>query len=75
MKNLSFQIRRVENNNLVMLLAAENKGKATLTIMLTDDLVEKRLDTRVLIKESLKRSKGSGGGQRFLQQLEVLLME
>ena len=64
MKNLSFQIRS-ENNNLVMLLAAENKGKATLTIMLTDDLVEKRLDARVLIKEVSKEIKGSGGGQPF----------
>mgnify|MGYP001453388617 CR=1 FL=1 len=64
MKNLSFQIRS-ENNNLVMLLVAENKGKATLTIMLTDDLVEKRLDARILIKEVSKEINGSGGGQPF----------
>ena len=64
MKNLSFQIRS-ENNNLVMLLAAENKGKSTLTIMLTDDLLEKGLDARILIKEVSKEISGSGGGQPF----------
>ena len=58
-----------------MLLAAENKGKSTLTIMLTDDLVEKGLDARILIKEVSKEISGSGGGQPFLQQLEVLLKE
>ena len=64
MKNLSFQIRS-ENNNLVMLLAAENKGKAILTIMLTDDLLAKRLNARDLIQEVSKEINGSGGGQSF----------
>jgi len=65
MKSLSFNLRKSENN-LVMLLALESDNKAILTLMITDDLIQdKNLDASTLIKEISTEIKGSGGGQAF----------
>jgi len=65
MKSLSFNLRKSENN-LVMLLALESDNKAILTLMITDDLIQdKNMDASNLIKIIATEIKGSGGGQTF----------
>jgi len=65
MKSLSFNLRKSENN-LVMLLASESDNKALLTLMLTDDLIQdKNMDASTLIKSIATEIQGSGGGQAF----------
>ena len=63
MKNVSFQLRKEEN--LVVLLASRVDSKALLSFMLTDDLFDKGMDARVMIKDIAKEINGSGGGQPF----------
>ncbi len=63
MKNVSFQLRK--ENNLAMVLAAKVSGRALLTIMLTDDLVDKGLNASTIILEIAKEIDGAGGGQSF----------
>ena len=64
MKNLSFKLRGKEEN-LIMMLIAEKSDKVLLTIMITDDLVDKGLNASILIREVSKEVKGGGGGQSF----------
>jgi alanyl-tRNA synthetase len=64
MKNLSFKLRSKEEN-LIMMLIAEKSDKVLLTIMITDDLVDKGFNASILIREVSKEVKGSGGGQSF----------
>ncbi|MBT7725880.1 MAG: alanine--tRNA ligase [Flavobacteriales bacterium] len=65
MKSLSFNLRKSENN-LVMLLASESNNKVILTLMITDDLIQdKNMDASTLIKDLSTEIKGSGGGQSF----------
>ena len=48
-----------------MMLIAEKSDKVLLTIMITDDLVDKGLNASILIREVSKEVKGGGGGQSF----------
>ena len=65
MKSLSFNLRKSENN-LVMLLASESNNKVILTLMITDDLIQdKDMNASTLIKSIATEIKGSGGGQTF----------
>ncbi|MDG1718719.1 MAG: alanine--tRNA ligase [Flavobacteriales bacterium] len=65
MKSLSFNLRKSENN-LVILLASESDNKVILTLMITDDLLQdKNMDASTLIKDLSTEIKGSGGGQSF----------
>ena len=65
MKSLSFNLRKSENN-LVILLASESDNKVILTLMITDDLIQdKNMDASTLIKDLSTEIKGSGGGQSF----------
>ena len=49
MKDISFKFKKSESN-LLMMLVSENNGKVVITIMITDDLVEKGIDAGNLIK-------------------------
>jgi alanyl-tRNA synthetase len=64
MKNLSFKLRGKEEN-LIMMLIAEKSDKVFLTIMITDDLVDKGLNASIMIREVSKEVNGGGGGQSF----------
>ena len=65
MMSISFNLRRSETN-LVMLLASKSNNKIILTIMVTDDLVQKgKLDASSLIGDIATEIGGSGGGQPF----------
>ena len=62
MKNIAFKLKK--QDNLLVLLASENEGKANLMIMITDDLLkDKNLNAKALINEISPLINGGGGGQ------------
>ena len=64
-KDLAYAIKK-EVDNLFLVIGGEYEGKASLTIMIAENLVkEKGLDARVIIKETAKEINGGGGGQDF----------
>ena len=63
LKSISFSLRKEEN--LALVLGAKSGDKALLSVMLTDDLVEKGLDASVIIREIAQEINGGGGGQPF----------
>ena len=63
MKNISFKLRK--EKNMALVLASTSGGKALLSVMLTDDLIEKGLDAVIIIKRISKAISGGGGGQAF----------
>lgn len=65
MKDLAFQLKK-EVKDLFLILGAELDGKASLAIMISDNLVkEKDLNACDIIKIIAKEIKGGGGGQSF----------
>jgi len=64
-KDLSFQIK-AQVDNLFMVIAAEIKGKPSLSIIISDNLVtEKKLNAGNIVREIAKEINGGGGGQPF----------
>ncbi len=64
-KNLSFELRN-QFNDLFMILASESEGKATLTLVLGDQIVaDKSLNAGKMIRELAIHIQGGGGGQQF----------
>ena len=63
-KNLSFELKR-EHPSLICVLATEKEGKALLSVMIGDSLVEKGLNAKTIINELAKEIQGGGGGQVF----------
>jgi len=64
-KDLSFELRN-QVDNLFMVLGAEVKGKPSLSIIISDNLVkEKNLNAGTIIRELGKEIQGGGGGQPF----------
>lgn len=62
-KNLAFEMSR-STDNLFLVLASENDGKANLTVMLSENLVkEKGLNAATIIRELAREIQGGGGGQ------------
>lgn len=62
-RDLSFSLNK-RINNLVLLLASENNGKANLSLFISENLVqEKGLNANKIILEISKEIKGGGGGQ------------
>tara|TARA_B100000683_G_C12507728_1_gene559661 strand:- start:1621 stop:4215 length:2595 start_codon:yes stop_codon:yes gene_type:complete len=64
MKDISFKFKKSESN-LLMMLVSENNSKVVITIMITDDLVEKGRHAGTLIREVSSEVNGGGGGQPF----------
>lgn len=65
LRDISFQVK---NNlkNLVLVLGADIKGKANISIMISEELVEaKQLDATKIIREVSGEIRGGGGGQPF----------
>jgi len=64
-KDLAFEMRQ-QVENLVMVLGAEIGGKASLTLIISDDLVAaKKLNAGNIIRDLAKEIQGGGGGQPF----------
>lgn len=64
-KNLAFEIRE-KVDNLFLIIGAEVNGKASLSLMLSDNLVkDKKLNASTIIRELSKEIQGGGGGQPF----------
>jgi alanyl-tRNA synthetase len=67
-KNILFEIRN-QLENCVCVLAAEVKGKPSVSIIIDDNLVkEKNLNAGNIIKDLAKEINGGGGGQPFYAQ-------
>ena len=65
MKDLSFACKK-ELPNLLMVLGAENEGKANLSVAISEDLVDRKgLNAGQIIREIAKEIHGGGGGQAF----------
>ena len=65
LKNILFQMRQ-ETQNLIAVLGAEINQKATLAVIIDDELVkQKELNADQLIREAAKEIQGGGGGQPF----------
>jgi alanyl-tRNA synthetase len=63
MKDLSFECKK-ELDNLMMVLGAENDGKANLSVALSDQLItSKNLNAGQIIRSISKEILGGGGGQ------------
>ena len=64
-KDLAFEMRQ-QVENLVMVLGAEIGGKASLTLIISDELVAaKKLNAGAIIRDLAKEIQGGGGGQPF----------
>lgn len=64
MKNICFKLKS-STNNLVVLLASAEAGKASLALAITDDLInDKSLDAAILIRDIAREVSGGGGGQK-----------
>ena len=61
MKSLSIDLRRLESS-LALLLASESDNKVFLSLMVTDDLIEKGIDASDIIKSLAPYIHGGGGG-------------
>jgi len=65
MKDLAFQLKK-EVDNLVLFMGANIKGKANLSLMISENLVDKKsLNAGNIIREAAKEIQGGGGGQAF----------
>jgi alanyl-tRNA synthetase len=64
-KNLAFSLKEIVPD-LFLVLASESDGKPGLTVMISDDLVDKRgLNAGNIVRELAKNIQGGGGGQPF----------
>ena len=63
MKDLSFECKK-ELKNLLMVLGAENNGKANLSVAISEDLIDRKgLNAGQIIRDIAKEIQGGGGGQ------------
>ncbi len=64
-KDLAYQLRG-EIPNLFLVLGVDLDGKPSLTVMISDEVVQTRgLDAGKIVREAGKEIKGGGGGQPF----------
>jgi len=67
-KNLLFELRN-QVNNLYCVVGAEVKGKPSISVIISDNLVkDKNLDAGKIVREVAKEINGGGGGQAFYAQ-------
>lgn len=64
-KTLAFQIRNIQNQKLFFVAGCIHEGKPSLTVLLSDDLVEKGLNAVTIARDAAKEIQGGGGGQPF----------
>jgi len=64
-KTLAFQIRNIESEKLFFVTGSVYEGKPSLTVLLSDDLVEKGFNAINIVRDAAKEIQGGGGGQPF----------
>ncbi len=65
LKELAFSLKS-SVDNLFLVLACENEGKAAISVMISENLVkEKKLNAVAIVKELAKEIDGGGGGQDY----------
>jgi len=64
-KTLAFQIRNIEKEKLFFVAGSVYDGKPSLTVMLSDALVETGMNAVNIAREAAKEIQGGGGGQPF----------
>ncbi|MDE6140522.1 MAG: alanine--tRNA ligase [Alistipes sp.] len=64
LKDLAFALRQ-RSDKLVMVIGNVVDGKATLSVMLSDVIVERGVDAGAVVREAAKLIGGGGGGQKF----------
>ena len=63
-KDLVFKVRQSIPTNLLCVIGSIEKGKPTLSVMLSDDMVSDHgLNAGQMIREAAKLIQGGGGGQ------------
>ncbi|MDR2510988.1 MAG: hypothetical protein LBC89_00670 [Bacteroidales bacterium] len=67
-KTLAFQLRKLQTENLFVVIGSVFDGKPSLTILLSDDLVAKGMSAVQIIRDAAKHIQGGGGGQPFFAQ-------
>ena len=64
-KSVAFQLK-AQIDNLFLVLGGEDNGKANLTVVISENLInEKKLNAADIIREIAKEIQGGGGGQPF----------
>ncbi len=56
---------RSKYDNFILIIASNYENKAMLSVMLSDDVLDKGLDASVIVKLLAKEIDGGGGGQKF----------
>lgn len=64
-KTLAFQLRNIHSEKLFFVAGCVADGKPSITVLLSDDLVEKGLNAVSIAREAAKEIQGGGGGQPF----------
>ncbi|MDR1737438.1 MAG: alanine--tRNA ligase, partial [Candidatus Symbiothrix sp.] len=67
-KTLAFKLRERRSEKLFVVIGSVFDGKPSLTVMLTDDLVQAGLNAVNIVREAAKAIQGGGGGQPFFAQ-------
>jgi alanyl-tRNA synthetase len=67
-KTLAFKLRERRSEKLFVVIGSVFDGKPSLTVMLSDDLVQAGLNAVNIIREAAKAIQGGGGGQPFFAQ-------
>ena len=64
-KTLAFQIRNIQTENLFFVAGCVVDGKPSITVLLSDDLVNRGLNAVNIARDAAKEIQGGGGGQPF----------
>lgn len=64
LKDLAYALRQ-RSDRLVLVVGNVVDGKATLSVMLSDAIVERGVDAGAVVREAAKLIGGGGGGQKF----------
>ncbi len=64
LKDLAYALRQ-RSDKLVLVMGNVVDGKATLSVMLSDAIVERGVDAGAVVREAAKLIGGGGGGQKF----------
>ncbi len=65
-RNMAFLIHKECTNTVFIAAFTTGDGKACLTLMYTDDIVEQGFDAAASVREAARFIQGGGGGQKFL---------